>query len=131
MKFLLAILICLLFLYEVESAPIIRGVAPNGAASGESLTVRVVVEDISTLPHEDEISFGNGVRVLSIVKQSFQNRLDRRMLFMQLEIDVEQSAAAGDRVVTVADSSPNAASHFYIRSAPEISLAISSRSTRI
>ena len=121
MRLLLAILISLLFLYEVESAPIVRGVAPNGTAAGESLSVRIVVENISTLVHEDEISFGNGIRVSSIVKQSFQNRLDRRMLFMQVEIDVDASAAAGDRVVTVAGSSPNTASHFYIRSSPEIS----------
>ena len=48
MKILFAILLCALFVYEAECAPIIRGVAPNSAAPGETLTIRIVAENISS-----------------------------------------------------------------------------------
>lgn len=92
MKFILSVLLVLVFLYEADSAPVIRGIAPNSAAPGETIIVRVVVENIPGSPAEGGISFGSGIRVGSIVKQSFQIRHERRMLFLQVEISVDASA---------------------------------------
>ena len=69
---------------------------------------------------EDQISFGDGVRVLEIVKQSFQNRRDRRLLFLQLQIAVETSAAPGERNVSLNGSSPGSASRFYIENETDL-----------
>jgi hypothetical protein len=116
MKILFAILMCTLFLDAAECAPIVRGVAPNNAAPGEDITISVVVENISSKVTADQISLGDGVRVPSIVKQSFQNRLDRHLLFLQIQIAVDFSAT-GERNVIVADSAPSPGSRFYITKA--------------
>lgn len=120
MKFCLATLLGLLFLYEADGAPVVRGIVPNSAVAGEKLTVTVTVEDISSFPEPSEITFGTGVRVGSIVKRSFQIRHDRRILFLQMEIEVDASAASGDRMLSVGGSSPGPASRFSVRRVPEV-----------
>ncbi|HSE41599.1 MAG TPA: VCBS repeat-containing protein [Acidobacteriota bacterium] len=119
MKIFFAILAATFFVLEAESTPIVRGVAPNRATPGESITIRVVVENIPSLVTEDQITIGEGLRVLSIEKESFQNRLDRRLLFLQLEISIDASAEIGKRNVIVAGSSVSSASGFYVTEAPE------------
>ena len=52
MKFSLAALLVLLFFYEADAAPVVRGIVPNSAVAGEKLTVTVTVEDIPYMPEQ-------------------------------------------------------------------------------
>ena len=120
MKIVLLIVLSVLFVYEAESAPIIRGIAPNSGSPGETLIIQIVAENISSTTAEDQISVGDGVRVVSIVKQSFQDRRDRRLLFLQLQIAIDTSTTSGERNIIVEGSSPTAASKFYIQTTSDI-----------
>lgn len=116
MKFGFSALLVLLFLYQAESNPVVRGIAPNEAAPGSTLTVRIVVEDASSVPGVSEISFGNAIQVRSIVQHKFEQRHDRRLLFLQAQVFVEASAEAGPRNVRIGNASTGSAGVFYVQS---------------
>lgn len=117
-SFLTAFLILLSFC-EANSASIIRGIAPNSGAPGRTITVNVVVENTARID-ASAISFGSGIVVRSIKKQSLQTRHERRMLFLQLEVNVNASAAIGARNVQVGDSAPGQQSTFYVQARPAL-----------
>lgn len=116
MKFVFAAFLVLLLWYQAEGNPVVRGIAPNHAAPGSMLTVRMVVEDASTVPDVNDLFFGKSIQVRSIVQHQFEQRHERRLLFLQAQLFVEPSAEDGPRSVGVGNSSPASTAVFYVQS---------------
>src|SRR6187549_592411 len=104
MRFFLSAFFVVLIATAGMADSIVRGIAPNSAAQGETVRVKVAVEGAIATPALSDISFGDGVRVRAIRRQSIENRHERQMMFLQVEVSVDASAANGARTVQIADA---------------------------
>ena len=97
----IAALMFFVFLAAAEADPAIRAVAPNVLKPGESLRVRIVLEDVAQAPAANEISFGAGIRIESVLSARKQIRYGRSLIFMELNVNVSSSAQTGPRRVSI------------------------------
>ena len=118
MRFISAAIFAVFLAGVAQADSIVRGVAPNSGAPGETVRVNVVVEGATGAPALGEISFGSGVQVRAIRKHSLEDRHERTMLFLQLEVSVDPSAATGVRTVKIGDAHTNATAAFYVQATP-------------